>query len=694
MSDPTRFSDSAVSRHSARSYEFDPFRLDVAKRLLLREGQPVALTQRLFETLLALVENSGRVISKDELMSRLWPETAVEEANLTVNISALRKVLGETAGEHRFIATIPGRGYQFVATVRREDEESSALILEKLTSAEIIIEEREEDPYSQSALREGEMRISPRPIASPVSTGAPALDVGRGFGGLRLSVKIAAGCAVAFAIACAFWFAYFESRTRKTSGAGPISVAVLPFKMLGNNNSDEYRGAGMADALITRLGALKQVNVRPTSAVLKYAGVNQDSLAAGRELNVEAVLEGSIRESGDMVRITAQLVSVETGLPIWTDKFDESPANVFAAEDRVSAKVADAIAINLTGEEKLRLAKRYTENFEAYQEYLKGRFYANRRTPETIKTGIQHFERAIEIDQGFALAYAAIADSYALLGLRAYSVLAPHDAMPKAKTAALRALEIDDGLAEAHNSLAQVKMRYEWDWPGAEREFKRAIELNPGYAFAHQIYADLLFVTGRSDEALAEVRLAQKIDPSALTISASHALYLYFLEQPDEALAQCEKALEKDPNLYTTRLVSALAYEQKGMHDQAITEARKAVSMMPGKSGEAIIGYIYARQGKTGEALKVIERFKQSAKHDYVDPIYVGVVYSGLQDAQQSLLWLEKAYGERSPALIYLKYDPRYIWLRSNPGFQDLLRRVGLAPARAALFAMPQSARA
>ena len=217
------------------------------------------------------------------------------------------------------------------------------------------------------------------------------------------------------------------------TGAMPRSIAVLPFKMLDGNKSGEYRGVGMADALITKLGGLKQINVRPTSAVLKYAGLDQEPVAAGRELNVEAVLEGSIRESGNTVRITAQLVSVETGLPIWTDKFDESLANVFAIEDRVSAKVADAIAINLTGEEKQRLARRYTDNFEAYQEYLKGRFYASRRTPETVKTGIEHFNRAIEIDSNFALAHVAIADSYALLALRAYSVLSPHDAMPRAQ---------------------------------------------------------------------------------------------------------------------------------------------------------------------------------------------------------------------------------------------------------------------
>jgi TolB-like protein len=244
---------------------------------------------------------------------------------------------------------------------------------------------------------------------------------------------------------------------------------VLPFKVLGGDNTDEYRGVGMADALITRLGGLKHVNVRPTSAVLKYNRLEQDPVAAGGELSVEAVLEGSIRESGDMVRVTVQLVSVETGVPVWTDKFDESAANVFAVEDRVSARLAEALTISLTGEEKERLSKRYTENFEAYQEYLKGRFYANRRTPETLKTGIQHFNRAIELDPNFALAYVAIADSYVLLGLRAYSALSPHEAMPRAKSAALKALEIDDGFAEAHSSLGQVKMRYEWDWAGAER---------------------------------------------------------------------------------------------------------------------------------------------------------------------------------------------------------------------------------
>jgi DNA-binding winged helix-turn-helix (wHTH) protein/TolB-like protein/tetratricopeptide (TPR) repeat protein len=659
-------------------YEFGPFRLDVAKRLVLRDSQPVALTQRVFETLLVLVENGGRVVSKDELMEKLWPDTVVEEANLTVNISSLRKALGETAGQHRYIATVPGRGYQFVAAVERVDEERIGLMIEKHTSAEIIIEEREDNEPSDSINPEREIQALPSttsaiaPVAAPVSTGALASRHNRS----RLHVITI--CALAVAVACLGVLAWQLSKGNKTApGRAPGSIAVLPFKLLDSNNSDEYRGVGMADALITRLGGLKQVNVRPTSAVLKYNHLEQDPVAAGRELSVEAVLEGSIRESGDMVRVTVQLVSVETGAPIWTDKFDESVANVFAVEDRVSTKVADALTLTLTGEEKERLAKRYTGSFEAYQEYLKGRFYANRRTPETVKTALQHFNRAIEMDPDFALAHVAIADSYVLLGLRAYSVLSPHDAMPKARSAALKALEIDDGFAEAHSSLAQVKMRYEWDWPGAEREFKRAIDLNPGYAVAHQVYAELLFITGRSDQALVEIKLAQKIDPSALGTSATLGLHLCCLGQYDEAIAQSIKALDRDPNLYTTRLVLSLAYEQKGMYEEAMIEAQKALAFMPGKSGEALVGHIYAKTGRRDDALKVIEQFERSSRQNYVDPIYIAGIYSGLQDSDRTLEWLEKGFNERSPALIYVKYDPRYGWLRSNPKFQDLLRRIG-----------------
>jgi DNA-binding winged helix-turn-helix (wHTH) protein/TolB-like protein/Tfp pilus assembly protein PilF len=680
MSDSIRLHKPVAHKPARPAYEFGPFRLDVAKLLVLRDGEPVALTQKVFETLLALVENSGRVVSKDELMMRLWPDTVVEEANLTVNISALRKALGEVAGQHRYIATIPGRGYQFVAAVERVDEEVMGLMLEKRTSAEIIIEEQEQDETDDLISTGREMGALPSTVPAvaslPASVGAIAPVLRHGKPGL----KVITICLLMAAMACLALFAWLSAKGRAvTPGTRPSSIAVLPFKLLGGNNSDEYRGVGMADALITRLGGLKNVNVRPTSAVLKYNRPDQNPVVAGRDLSVEAVLEGSIRESGDMIRVTVQLVSVETGAPFWTDKFDESRANVFAVEDRVSAKLADALTLGLTGEEKERLSKRYTDNFEAYQEYLRGRFYANRRTPETVRTGIEHFNRAIEMDPNFALAYVAIADSYVLLGLRAYSALSPHEAMPRAKSAALRALEIDDGLAEAHSSLGRVKMRYEWDWAGAEREFKRAIELNPDSATAHHVYADYLFITGRSDEALAEIRLAQRIDPSDLTISATLGLHLYFLGQNDEAIAQCAKALDRDPNLYTTRLSLALAYYQKGMHEEAIAEAQRANSLMPGKSGEALIGHIYAKTGRRDEALKLIEQFQHSSIQSYVDPIYTAGIYSGLQDAARTLEWLEKAFAERSPALIYVKLDPRYSWLRSNSRFQDLLRRIGFS---------------
>ncbi|MFN2513362.1 MAG: winged helix-turn-helix domain-containing tetratricopeptide repeat protein, partial [Pyrinomonadaceae bacterium] len=454
-----------------RFYEFGSFRIDSTKRLMLRDGEVVPLKPKAFETLLLLVQNRGRVMEKDELMKALWPNSFVEEANLTQHISLLRKALGESPTEHRYIVTAPGRGYRFVADVR-ELGDNGGEPQREASAVPLPSKDQEVTSVAGSAERDFQHK-SFKVSGERDTTWWPSRTL------LAVSLLL---LTVAFSY---LWIAGKVKETRTTIR----SIAVLPFKTLGVEAGEEYLGLGISDALINRLGNIRQVVVRPTNAVRKYSTPGQDPLVAARELKVDAVLDGNIQRTGDRVRVTVQLVSLQSGVPLWTGTFDERFTDILDVQDRVSEQVAKALTLTITGEEQKLLVKRHTGNTEAYQSYLKGRYFWNKRTEDGYKRAIEYFEEAIEKDQGYAQAYAGLADSYALLGSMGNAVLPRREAMPRARVAAEKALLIDETLAEAHASLAFVRMHYEWDWPGAEREFKRAIELNPSYATAHHWYA-------------------------------------------------------------------------------------------------------------------------------------------------------------------------------------------------------------
>lgn len=661
MSDPIKFPKAVASKPPPRFYEFGPFRLDVAKRLLHREGQPVALTSRLFETLLVLVENNGRLVGKDELMTKLWPDTVVEEANLTVNVSALRKALGESTKEHRYIVTVPGRGYRFVADVKEGREEEPRSAPERKLGALTFIEEQ---TANFEADKSTPWVSGPAPARASNFVHSHRILVGA----LLLAVTVG--------LVCYLWLS--SRHTKGDAGAGFKSIAVLPFKILDGGDADEYLGIGMTDALITRLSGLKRVSVRPTSAVLKYNRAGVDPAASGRELEVDAVLEGSIRKAGDTVRVTVQLVSVQSGAQLWASKFDEKASDVFTVEDRVSARVSEALVLNLTGDEKKRLAKRYTENTEAYQAYLRGRYFWAKSTPEMLKKAIEYFQQAIRIDSDYALAYAGLADSYSLLGNVRVGVQPPNEVMPQAKAAALKALDLDETLAEAHLSLASIRMRYDLDWSSAEKEYKRAIELNPTDARMHQWYASLLSARGRHDEAIAEIERAKELDPVSVVINSISGMLLFHARRYDEAITVLSKTLEMDPAYGHARGYLAGVYEQKGMFQQAVAAFKKNVEMNRETSLQAL-GHCYAVAGKRNEAVAILDELKALSKQKYVPAYFIAVVYTGLNDKAQAIEWLEKGYQERSGALNFINVDPRFDVLRSDSRFLDLLRRMGFA---------------
>src|SRR6185369_10377741 len=376
------------------------------------------------------------------------------------------------------------------------------------------------------------------------------------------------------------------------------SIAVLPFKSLGVDEADEYLGIGIAETLTTRLSGLKQLTVRPTSAVLKYARSEKDASATGQELQVDTVLEGSIRRAGERLRVTVRLVSVRDEAVLWADKFDEQFTNIFDVEDSISAKVAEALELRVSGEVQKRLTRRYTNNPEAYQLYLKGRYFWNKRTEEGFNQGIAHFKLAVAKDVSYALAYAGLADSY--IGLTFYNFGAPHEAMPKAKEAAMNALSIDNALAEAHTSLAHVLMNYDWNWSEAEKEFKLGMQLNPEYATAHQWYAiHHLTAIDELDQALEEMKRALYLEPTSLVMNSFMGATLYFAGRYDEAIEQCRRTIEMDPNFAVAHWHVGLAYEQKGMFDEAIAEFQRATALSGGSPLiQASLGHAYAKANR------------------------------------------------------------------------------------------------
>jgi DNA-binding winged helix-turn-helix (wHTH) protein/TolB-like protein/Flp pilus assembly protein TadD len=640
-----------LSESTINFYEFGPFRIDTVKRRLLRSGAIVPLTPKAFDTLLVLVGHSGQIVEKDYLMEQVWPGIAVEENNLTQNISALRKALGERREAPQYILTVPGSGYRFIADVR------GAVAGNDLSAKSIGPDANEDAEY--------------RALISFTEASQPNR---RG----RWRIGIAALLVIAVGLAGA---GYRVARRARGASAAPNtqikSIAVLPFKPLTAGEADEFLGLGMADALITKLSSIKQITVRPTSAILRYANSDIDPITAGNALEVNTLLDGRVQKVGDRIRVTVQLIRTSDGAPLWAGKFDEKYTDVFSLEDRISEEVVQALLPALTGTQKKELAKHYTEDTEAYQSYIKGRYYWNKRDQDGLSKAIGYFENAILKDPNYALAYAGLADSYATLGV--VEDQSSKDLMPKARSAALRALELDDELAEAHASLGYVKHRYEWDWAGAEKEFKRALELNDDYAAAHQWYGWYLISETRFDEAQAEFRRAEQIDPLSLYTNLTAGIPYYFLGQYESAAAQYKKVIEMDPNFWLAHRWLAKTFEQQHKYDEAIAEFQTVIKLHGGNMAQApALGCVYALAGRQSEARQVLAELLRLEKQKYVSPYNVAMIYATLGDNDQSLAWLGKDLKERGADLVFLRVERRFDALRSDPRFADLIKQVGI----------------
>ncbi len=462
-----------------------------------------------------------------------------------------------------------------------------------------------------------------------------------------------------------------------TTASAINSIAVLPFLNESAEPNTEYLSDGLTDSLMNNLAHLPHMKVIARSSVFRYRGREVDAKTVGRELNVQAVLMGRVKVRGDDLLIIAELVNALDNSLIWIGQYPQKLASILDIEERIAREISDKLQSRLSGEEKALSAKRYTEDVEAYQFYLKGRYELNKRT--NPGKAIEYLNKAIERDPTYAQAYAGLADAYASLGLGLYEGPPPTETMPKAKAAALRALELDEGLAEAHVSLAATKMQYDWDWPGAESELARALKLNPNYAPAYQWYVLYHLIMGRFDEAIAESKKAQELDPLSLIIYTNVGRALYYSRKYDQAIEQLQNALEMDKNFIYAYMILGACYENKGMYKEAIAAYQKTIPLTQNAPWSvAALAHAYAASGKRNEALKIIKQLKDQSKHKYISPFHVGAIYNGLGDRDQAFEWFEKAYQDHSGLLVYLKIEREFDVLRSDPRYLDLMRRIGL----------------
>ncbi len=465
----------------------------------------------------------------------------------------------------------------------------------------------------------------------------------------------------------------------KTGAEHIRSLAVLPLENLSRDPEQEYFADGMTDQLITDLAKISALKVISRTSVMQYKGARKPVPQIAQELGVDAVVEGSVQRAGDRVRISAQLIDARADQHLWARSYERDLRDVLVLQDEVAGAIANELKIELTSRGQVRLASSRPVDPEAYETYLKGRYYSSKRTEKDLKKSIEYFQQAIKKDPDYAPAYSGMADAYTLLGYR--GILPSNEALPRGKAAALKAVELDDSLAEAHASLAFIAETHEWDWPTAEREYKRALELNPGYAAGHNWYAGYLMYVGRFEEGIVEARRARDLDPLSLPVNNALAGRLLLAGREKEAIEQSQKTLEMDPNFAPAHNELGWAYLRKGMNEEAIAEFQKEAALSGSDPDESIdLGYAYAVVGKRDEAKRILAKLKRKRERSFVPPTALGIISGALGEKDEAFAWLEKAYELRDPQLTYLKVGRRYTPLHSDPRFQDLLRRMGLPP--------------
>jgi len=634
---------------SAEVIRFGVFEVDTVTGELRKHGLRIKLQEQPFQVLCLLLARTGELVTREELRLKLWPaDTFVDfEHGLNKAINKLREALSDDTETPRYIETLPRRGYRFIAPA--------------------IIAPPPSEPSGPPAVLVAQL--------DPVVTGNP-----RKARWITPAVILSLG--VLALLASAFWYRLARRQIPTPSAAvsaAPIrSLAVLPLQNLSGDKDQDYFAEGMTDELITDLGQMSALRVISRTSVMQYKGTVKTLPQIGRELGADAILEGAVFRSGSQVRITAQLIDARTDHHLWAHAYERDLRDVLNLQDEVARDIANEIRVELTPEERARLAGSHLINPEAHEAYLKGRYYWNQDTEANARKSRGFFQQAIEKDPNYALGYSGLADYYGWM-YAGIGALPRNETCPEAEPAALKGVELDDSLAETHSSLAAIRLFCDWDWQGAEGELKRAIQLNPSYSPAHRIYADLLTFTGEGGKAVAEMEHAVENDPMSADLNYALGFTYYETRQYDQALKQYRKALEMDPKRANPHNGFGDVYARQGRYDLAIREYRKGLELSGGQTeGLSDLGYVYALAGRRPEALEILKQLSERSKHRLVSPLDRAVVYIALGNKEQALALLDEAYEQHEWGMLLLKAEPDYDPLRSDPRFQDLMRRVGL----------------
>jgi TolB-like protein/DNA-binding winged helix-turn-helix (wHTH) protein/Flp pilus assembly protein TadD len=633
--------------HLRGPVRFGVFELDLQAGQLRKHGLLIRLREQPFQILAMLLEHHGEVVTREELQKKLWPaDTFVDfDHGLNKAINKIREALSDSPASPRFVETVSRRGYRFLADVR----------------------------VAEAPIRGPGLANPPQPGAEasdrPDAASKPAMPKH-----LLPSPawKISVFALVLLMATLAAWKLYFSN------GPSPVirSLAVLPLESLSNDTSQDYFADGMTEELISDLGQISALRVISRTSVMAYKHARKPLPQIARELNVDAVVEGTVLRSGDRVRITAQLIEASTDKHLWSQSYDGELRDTLTLQNNVARAIADQIRINLNPQEQAALKKVAVVDPEAYESYLKGRYFWNKRTADGLSKAIDYFSEAIKRKPDYAQAYAGLADSYALAGDWKYGLLAPKEAYPKAKAAATKAIALDDTLGEAHISLAFCLENFDWDWESAGREFTRGIELSPRYAIGHEWYGWHLAALGRHDDAIAEVEKAASLDPLSSSIGADLAEELLVAHRFDESIKQIRKTIILDPFFGPAHYVLGQALAQKHNYNEAIAELQQAIELSPGSTAfTANLAYAYAVSGMRDEAAKKLNDMKNRSPQAFSNAPEIAMVYVGLDQKDQAMAWLEKGYAEHFSPWVLMRpcFDP----LRSDPAFEELVRRMG-----------------
>jgi TolB-like protein/DNA-binding winged helix-turn-helix (wHTH) protein/TolA-binding protein len=630
------------------SYRFRDFELDSSRYELRRGGRNLRLEKIPMDLLILLVEKNHDLITREEIIGRIWGKDVFTDSDAGINtaIRKIRQTLNDDPENPRFIQTVVGRGYRFLAPV------TSVVPMEQ---SPVDINVAETNASASEPPVSGHVR--PRKLTV-----------------LWVTTSVVAVFALAL-----IGSNVLRLRNRLLRRPAPVtihSIAVLPLENFSGDPAEDYFADGMTDELTTNLAKVSSLGVIGRTSVMRYKGTHESIPEIARELKVDSVVEGSVVRDGDNVRITAQLIDGPSGRHLWADDFERSRSDVLQLQKEVALKIVQQIRATLTPDETIRLSSARPVDPKAYEANLKGRSYWNQRSEAGIKKAIEQFNAAIQADGSYAEAYSGLADSYTALGY--FSYRNPNDVFPPAKAAADKALELDPTLAEAHASLGYYNLYYAWDWKESEKEFRRAIALNPNYATAHEWYSVYLLAMGRPDEAMVEIRRAQQLDPLSPLINTDVGFQFYYDKRYDEAIQQLRNTLQTDPKFPLAHLWLGRAYQQKGMYEEAISEYRQTDTSWPEwVVSLAAIGNVEGIAGKTSEARDMLSKLNTLSEVKYVTPYGTALLYAGLGDKVQTFNWLDRAVQGRSHWLVWIRLDPRWENVKTDPRFKEIIRSVG-----------------